>query len=90
MQLSAIVLGLLASLSLGRAADWPQFLGPTRNAIAAGADLADSWPKDGPPVAWQHKLGSGWAGPVIAGAMIPQVPESKRLRGLYILTMLRA
>ncbi len=70
MQLSAIVLGLLASLSLGRAADWPQFLGPTRNAIAAGADLADSWPKDGPPVAWQHKLGSGWAGPVIAGGKV--------------------
>lgn len=70
MQLSAIVLGLLASLSLGRAADWPQFLGPTRNAIAAGADLADSWPKDGPPIAWQHKLGSGWAGPVIAGGKV--------------------
>lgn len=70
MQLSAIVLGLLASLSLGRATDWPQFLGPTRNAIAAGADLAETWPKDGPPVAWQHKLGSGWAGPVIAGGKV--------------------
>lgn len=70
MQLSAIVLGLLASLSLGRAADWPQFLGPTRNAIAAGADLAETWPKDGPPVTWQHKLGSGWAGPVIAGGKV--------------------
>lgn len=48
------------------AADWPQYLGPTRNAAYAGNDLADTWPKEGPPLAWQKKLGTGWAGPVAA------------------------
>lgn len=70
MQLPAFVLGLCASASALAAADWPQFLGPTRNATTVGADLAETWPKDGPPVAWQRKLGSGWAGPVVAGAKV--------------------
>jgi len=70
MYLPAFLLGLLGSALLLPAADWPQFLGPTRNAIASGADLADTWPKDGPPLAWQHKLGSGWAGPVVAGGKV--------------------
>jgi outer membrane protein assembly factor BamB len=52
------------------AADWPQYLGPTRNAFYAGADLADAWPKEGPPVAWQKKLGSGWAGPIVSGGKV--------------------
>jgi outer membrane protein assembly factor BamB len=52
------------------AADWPQFLGPTRNASYGGGDLADTWPKDGPPIAWQRKIGTGWAGPVAAGGKV--------------------
>ena len=60
---------LLAAYPLS-AADWPQFLGPTRNATYAGTDLADGWPKDGPPIAWQRKVGSGWAGPVAAGGKV--------------------
>ncbi|KAF0178716.1 MAG: Pyrrolo-quinoline quinone [Limisphaerales bacterium] len=61
---------LLGSALVLPAADWPQFLGPTRNAAYAGTDLADAWPKEGPPVAWQKKLGSGWAGPVAADGKV--------------------
>lgn len=57
---------ILAAVTLP-AADWPQYLGPTRNAAYAGTDLAEVWPKEGPPLAWQKKLGSGWAGPVASG-----------------------
>ena len=57
----------LAAVTLP-AADWPQYLGPTRNAAYAGPDLAEVWPKEGPPAAWQKKLGSGWAGPVASGS----------------------
>src|ERR1700676_51146 len=46
--------------------DWPQFLGPTRNGVYAGADLAENWPKDGPPVVWQKSVGQGFSGPVVA------------------------
>jgi outer membrane protein assembly factor BamB len=46
--------------------DWPQFLGPTRNGVYAGADLAENWPKDGPPIVWQKSIGQGFSGPVVA------------------------
>src|SRR5438445_8316530 len=53
------------------ASDWPQFLGPTRNGVYAGADLADSWPKEGPPISWRKKVGQGFSGPVVsAGKLI--------------------
>jgi outer membrane protein assembly factor BamB len=48
-----------------RATDWPQFLGPTRNGVYAGNDLAASWPKDGPPVVWQKSVGQGFSGPAV-------------------------
>jgi outer membrane protein assembly factor BamB len=48
------------------ATDWPQFLGPTRNGVYAGADLAENWPKDGPPAVWQKSIGQGFSGPVVA------------------------
>ncbi|MCX7418923.1 MAG: PQQ-like beta-propeller repeat protein [Planctomycetia bacterium] len=45
------------------AGDWPQILGPNRDGLAAKDErLADSWPKDGPAVLWQRKVGGGFAG----------------------------
>src|SRR5580765_3091098 len=49
------------------ASDWPQFLGPTRNGVYAGTDLAESWPKEGPPVVWRKKVGQGFSGPAVSG-----------------------
>jgi outer membrane protein assembly factor BamB len=49
-----------------RAADWPQFLGPTRNGVYSGSDLAEAWPKEGPPVVWQKSVGQGFSGPAVA------------------------
>lgn len=48
------------------AADWPQLLGPNRDGIYAGKDLAAEWPKGGPRVMWQKKIGQGFAAPVVA------------------------
>jgi len=48
------------------ATDWPQFLGPTRNGVYPGSDLAESWPKDGPRVIWQRAVGQGFSGPAVA------------------------
>src|SRR5258706_12095037 len=56
----------LVSAEAAQASDWPQFLGPTRNGVYAGNDLAASWPKDGPPVIWQKKVGQGFSGPAVA------------------------
>ncbi len=58
--LAAILVGSLAGAAL--AGDWPQILGPERNGRAAGDQLAASWPKGGPPVVWQTRVGRGFAG----------------------------
>lgn len=56
---------------LSHAADWPQFLGPQRNGSIAETNLAKIWAKEGPRTAWQHKVGEGFAGPVVnAGKLI--------------------
>ena len=47
------------------AADWPQFLGPERNGIYRGPALAETWPAQGPRVAWRKTVGQGFAAPVV-------------------------
>jgi len=59
------ILGLRACAS-----DWPQFLGPTRNGIYSGTNLAESWPKEGPPLIWQKKVGQGFSGPIVANGKL--------------------
>lgn len=46
--------------------DWPQFLGPTRNGVSTDMHLAEAWPKEGPPIIWQKKVGQGFSGPAVA------------------------
>src|SRR5262245_12897408 len=61
---------LFLLLTRSGAADWPQFLGPTRNGVYAGADLAESWPKEGPKIVWRKKVGQGFSGPAIFGGRL--------------------
>src|SRR3954447_156680 len=49
-----------------RADDWPQFLGPNRDGVSAEKGLLASWPRVGPQVLWQKKVGEGYSGPVVA------------------------
>ena len=46
---------LLTARSL--AADWPQYLGPTRNGVYAGPPLSEKWPAGGPRVVWRKAVG---------------------------------
>src|SRR4051812_26562458 len=44
--------------------DWPQWQGKDRTAVSREPGLLKSWPKEGPPLAWQIKsLGEGYATP---------------------------
>jgi outer membrane protein assembly factor BamB len=54
----------------GWAADWPQFLGPTRDGVYAGTDLADVWPADGPAVVWRKNVGAGFSGVAVADHLL--------------------
>jgi outer membrane protein assembly factor BamB len=52
------------------AADWPQFLGPTRNGVSTETGLAKSWPDKGPPVVWEREVGEGYSAPVVSGGTL--------------------
>lgn len=54
----------------GLANDWPQFLGPARDGVYSGSDLSTAWPKDGPPILWQRKVGQGFSGPAVASGKL--------------------
>src|SRR5688572_31064559 len=55
----------LALTAVTLAQDWPQFLGPTRTGVYAGAPLNESWGPEGPKVIWRKAIGAGFAGPVV-------------------------
>ncbi len=46
--------------------DWPQYLGPDRNAVSAEKGLLRSWPEDGPKTLWTVPLGEGFGGPAVS------------------------
>jgi len=60
----------LAAVMFLLAGDWPQFLGPTRDGVYAGSDIAASFPASGPPVVWKKDVGQGFAAPVIASGKL--------------------
>src|SRR4051794_14625421 len=65
-----LLFATLSGLAAEPGKDWPQFLGPTRNGVYAGNDLADRWPAGGPKVIWEMRLGAGWSGPAVADGKV--------------------
>src|SRR5215470_11989609 len=73
-QLGPCLVVLLTIYSAAAAAqqkgrDWPQFLGPARNAVA-GVEQLPPWPAGGPPVLWKMPIGHGFAGPVVSDGKV--------------------
>jgi outer membrane protein assembly factor BamB len=68
LPVSLVTLVLCGAMLSG--ADWPQYLGPTRNGVYAGPPLAESWGTSGPRVLWRKEVGAGFAGPVVAGTRL--------------------
>ena len=58
--------GLLL-LASAPAADWPGFLGPTRDGQSAEAGLNWNWANGKPATEWAFDVGTGNAGPVVVG-----------------------
>ncbi|MFN3167238.1 MAG: PQQ-binding-like beta-propeller repeat protein [Phycisphaeraceae bacterium] len=52
------------------AADWPQHLGPTQDAVSAETGLLDAWPAGGPPELWRHDVGVGFAGSAVVDGKV--------------------
>jgi outer membrane protein assembly factor BamB len=61
----ALLGGLFAAVV--RADDWPQWLGPKRDGVWRETGILDTFPREGPRVLWRTPIGSGYAGPAVAG-----------------------
>src|SRR5262249_8526088 len=48
------------------AADWPQWLGPSRTGSSPETTLLTDWPADGPRLLWQAVGGEGYSSVVVA------------------------
>lgn len=73
-------------------ADFPQFLGPDRNAVLAGPALAADWTAHPPQVLWRHPVGTGWSGFVVVGdrALTQEQDGAQELVTCYDVTTGRA
>jgi outer membrane protein assembly factor BamB len=48
-------------------ADWPHWAGPKGDCTTDETGLLKAWPKDGPPILWRIKVGTGSNHPSVAG-----------------------
>lgn len=50
--------------------DWPQWLGPKRDAIWRESGIVDSFPQNKLPVKWRAPIGGGYSGPAVVGGKV--------------------
>ncbi|MEO1835423.1 MAG: PQQ-binding-like beta-propeller repeat protein [Akkermansiaceae bacterium] len=80
----SLVLSLFCA-GMATADDWPQFLGPERDTIWREEGVALDFGEHPPRLLWSTPLGSGYAGPSVAGGRVyvmdrqaaPFIPEKK-------------
>jgi outer membrane protein assembly factor BamB len=64
---------LLAVLILAPAAaadDWPQWMGPNRDAVWKETGILEKFPAGGPKKLWSTPIGGGYAGPAVAAGKV--------------------
>ena len=61
-----LIISIMLTAIQSSASDWPQYLGPDRNAVSSEKGLLRSWPSDGPKVLWTVPLGEGFGGPAVS------------------------
>lgn len=52
------------------ASDWPQYLGPNRNAVSSETGIARTWAQGGPEVLWTVPLGEGFGGAAVSAGKV--------------------
>src|SRR5687768_2981134 len=57
----------LALVSAAPAADWPQWMGPNRDAVWPEDGIVEKLAPDGPRVRWRAPVAGGYAGPAVVG-----------------------
>lgn len=62
-----VVLALFLAAFTVLAADWPQFLGPSRDGVSPETI---TWPEAGPRELWRKPIGAGFSGVAVAGGRV--------------------
>ena len=71
MKKTLLLLALLTLTTANlRADDWPQWLGPQRDAVWRETGILESFPASGPAVRWRVPIGGGYSGPAVAGGRV--------------------
>src|SRR5205814_2101959 len=64
-----LAVAALAIGSIALADDWPQWIGPKRDAVWRETGIVEKLPKNMKPK-WRAAIGGGYAGPAIAGGKV--------------------
>jgi len=68
---TGLILMLLVGMTVAAAgAEWPQFLGPNRDATSPESGLMRAWPPGGPKVLWSVEVGPGYGGAAIRDGQV--------------------
>ncbi len=67
-------------VSVVRADDWPQWLGPQRDGVWRESGIVEKFPQGGPKVRWRTPVGGGYAGPAVANGRV-YVTDRQLARG---------
>ena len=71
MKTTPIVIVMIFVMTIcSNAADWPQYLGPNRDATSTETGLLRSWPDGGPKVLWTVPLGPGYGGAAVSNGKV--------------------
>lgn len=61
-----------------QADDWPQWMGPKRDAVWRESGIVDKFPADGLPVLWRVPVEGGYSGPAVANGKVYLTDYVKR------------
>ncbi|HJO08935.1 MAG TPA: alcohol dehydrogenase, partial [Verrucomicrobiota bacterium] len=61
---------LVSTVSLGQAADWPNWRGPDYNGISQETDWFEKWDSSGPKRLWNASVGTGFATVSVANGRV--------------------
>jgi outer membrane protein assembly factor BamB len=67
---STLIVTILLIATCTSAADWPQYLGPNRDATSPEKGFLRSWPEAGPKILWTIPLGPGYGGAAVSDGKV--------------------
>jgi outer membrane protein assembly factor BamB len=67
---SFVVLVVVSCPLVGRADNWPQWMGPKRDNVWREEGLLEKFPQGGPRVVWRVPVAGGYAGPAVADGKV--------------------